>query len=101
MPLQYKLSKLSNVRVDDKGAIKSGMVECEVQVSDYTMKRKGTVSVDLLVKDGEVQKPFFFRTSVGEHYPWTEAGFRKFLNIPLTPYISKRSPNAELAFNRD
>lgn len=101
MPIQYKMSKLSNGSVDGEGVVKSGTVGCEIQVSDYTMKRKGTVSVELLVKEGEVQKPFFFKTSGGEHYPWTEAGFRKFLNIPLTPYISKRSPNAELAFNRE
>lgn len=101
MPLQYKVSKLGNAQVNEDGLVKNGMIGCEIQVSDYTMKRKSTVSIDLLVKDGEVQKPFFFKTSAGEHYPWTEAGFRKFLKIPLTPYISKRSPSAELAFNRD
>jgi hypothetical protein len=58
-------------------------------------------SVDLIVKNGEVQRPFFFRTSVGVHYPFTEAGFRKWLDIPLTPYISKKTPSAELAYNRD
>jgi hypothetical protein len=101
LPLQYKISRLGNAQVNEDGLVKNGMIGCEIQVSDYTMKRKGTVSIDLLVKDGEVQQPFFFRTSVGVHYPFTEAGFRKWLDIPATPYISKKTPSAELAFNRD
>lgn len=101
MPLQYKVSRLENAKIAVSGIVQEGLVGCEIQVSDYTMKRKGMFSVDLIVKDGEVQRPFFFRTSVGVVYPFTEAGFRKWLDIPLTPYISKKMPSAELAYNRD
>jgi epoxyqueuosine reductase QueG len=101
MPLQYNLKRLIGSSLEKTGDWKEGIVEAEIFVSDLLMKRKSVISVRVLIKNGKAEEPFSFSTSTGKVYPWTEAGFRKSLNIPLTPYISKRPGAATLSSRRD
>lgn len=101
MPLQYNLKRLVGSSLEKTGDWKEGNVEAEIFVSDLLMKRKAVITVNIIIKEGKAYEPFSFTTSTGRIYPFTEAGFRKSLNIPLTPYISKRPGAATLSSRRD
>jgi hypothetical protein len=99
LPIQMKVDKIANRKVAADGIVEEGSVDCEVQVKDNYSNRKKTVGFTLNIKNSEVGKPDTF-SSGNVDYPFTEAGFRKCLDIPLKPYVSKKPTSATIS-NRD
>lgn len=101
IPTQYNIKRMESIVTARTGRVMEGRVEAEIHVSDMTMKRKSKLYVELPIREGKVEKSFWFKVSDGRMFPWNEAGIRKHLNIPMTPYVGKRPPEAVMSFRKD
>lgn len=99
-PLQFKVNKLVHEKVAADGVVEVGRVECQVQVKDNYSQRRGTADIVLAVKDSEVESPTVFTSGDKQEFPFTDAGFKRWLDIPSKQYISKK-PSPAVRSNRD
>lgn len=97
--LQYKVNKVERQKLAEDGTVTKGIVECQAQVQDNMSARKGTATLRLAIEDGNVKEPTEFEGGE-QKYPFTEAGFKKWLDISSTPYYSKK-PSPVVKSNRD
>jgi hypothetical protein len=97
--IAFKVNRVERKKIAEDGVIMAGVVECQVAVQDNFGMRRGTASLRLAIEDEKVKIPTEFEGG-GKEYPFTEAGFKKWLNIPATPYVSKK-PISVIRSNRD
>lgn len=100
IPLQFKVNKVSHTKVAKDGIVTEGTVECQIQVKDNYSARKGTANIRLSIVNGQVSASDTFSVGESVEYPFTEAGFKKWLDIPETQYVSKK-PSPVVRSNRD
>lgn len=97
--MAYKVNKVERQTQAEDGIVMKGAVYCQVQTKDNLGSRRGTISLKLDIEDGKVKEPKEFEGS-GKIYPFTEASFKQWLNLPEMPYSSKK-PSPVIRSNRD
>lgn len=101
MPTDLNVKQVTHSEVNENGKILEGLISIEARVSDLMQKRKMACLIEFPIRKGEIQTPFGFKSSAGKMYIFNDIGFKKAMNLPHIPYLSKRPSRCTMSFLPD